>query len=737
MKQLLQFLNSGKAVVAEVPAPALEPGCVLGHVASSLVSAGTERAVVEFAGKSFLQKARSRPDLVRQVIDKAQREGILTTWEAVWNRLDRPMALGYSCAGRIVAVGPGVTNFAVGEAVACAGGGYAAHAEIIRVPQNLVVKLPEALGHADTSGFESGAFATLGAIALQGIRLADVKLGEVAAVIGLGLVGQLTIQILKAAGCRVIGMDIQPARAQLAVKLGADAALTTPEEMHSAVLAHSNGAGADAVLITADTHSNEPVELAGALARERAVVVAVGAVGMNIPRKIYYEKELDFRISRSYGPGRYDPAYEEKGQDYPIGYVRWTENRNMQAFVGLMAEKKVDVRPLITHRFPIQDAARAYDLISGKTGEAFLGVLIEYPEGSDPSRRIELAGEGKSGVAAAGTGDSKSALPIGLVGAGNFANGVLLPALKRTRRVEFVGVAAATGLSARHCGDRFGFKYCTTEEREVLSDPRVAAVFIATRHHQHTREVVAALDAGKHVFVEKPLALNEAELETVLEAARRAKSSLLMVGFNRRFSPFAQELKRFFAGVHEPLTVHYRANSGYLPPEHWSQDPAQGGGRIIGEACHFIDFASWMIGELPAAVQCAALPDGGRYSGDNAVITLTYPNGSLGVVTYLANGDRALGKERAEIHGGGRSAVLDDFRRLEKVQDGRRRVKRSWLRQDKGHGAECEAFLRAVQSGGSSPIPLAELVATTRASFAAVESLRQGIPVDVRLDDVR
>jgi predicted dehydrogenase/threonine dehydrogenase-like Zn-dependent dehydrogenase len=739
MKQLLQFLNKGKALVADVPAPAVQPGCVLVEVVSSLVSAGTERAVVEFAGKSLLQKARSRPDLVRQVLDKAKREGALTTWEAVWNRLDRPMALGYSCAGNIVALGAGVTDFQVGEAVACAGGGYAAHAEIISVPQNLVVKLPDRLGRADASGFESAAFTTLGAIALQGVRLAEVKLGEVVAVIGLGLVGQLTVQILQAAGCRVIGMDIQPARAQLALKLGADAAVTTPEEMHSAVLARSGSLGADAVLITADTHGNEPVELAGVLARERAVIVAVGAVGMTIPRKVFYEKELDFRISRSYGPGRYDPAYEEHGHDYPIGYVRWTENRNMQAFVNLMATSKVDVRPLITHRFPIQDAAKAYDLISGKTGGAFLGVLIEYPGEGDRSSRIELVGrEGKSAEAAKGTmaESSKVELPIGLVGAGNFANGVLLPALKRTRRIEFVGVAAATGLSARHCGDRFGFKYCTTEESEVLTDARVGAVFVATRHHQHSHEVVAALNAGKHVFVEKPLALNEAELSEVIEAVSLHKSSVLMVGFNRRFSPFALELKRFFTGVHEPLTVHYRANAGYLPPQHWTQDPAQGGGRIIGEACHFVDIASWLIGEVPVSVECSALPDGGRYSGDNVVITLAYPNGSLGVITYLASGDKALGKERMEVHGGGRSAVLDDFRRLELVKEGRRRVKSSWLRQDKGHRGECEAFVRAVQNGGPSPISFKEIVATTRATFAAVESLRLGARMEVHVDDI-
>jgi predicted dehydrogenase len=460
---------------------------------------------------------------------------------------------------------------------------------------------------------------------------------------------------------------------------------------------------------------------------------------MTIPRKIYYEKELDFRISRSYGPGRYDPTYEERGNDYPIGYVRWTENRNMQAFVNLLATSKVDVRPLITHRFPIEDASKAYDLISGKTGEGFLGVLIEYSGEPNPSRHVDLdSGGGNSGGTAKGAAPEspKGVISLGLVGAGNFANGVLLPSMKKTRRVEFVGVASATGLSARHCGDRFGFRYCTTEEQEVLNDPRISAVLIATRHHLHSRQVVAALNAGKHVFVEKPLALSEAELLAVTEAYRLHPSKVLLLGYNRRFSPLAMQLKAFFSDLHEPLTVHYRANAGYLPPSHWSQDPAQGGGRIIGEACHFVDFTSWLIGEIPVSVECWALPDGGRYCGDNAVIMLAYPNGSLGIITYLANGDRAFGKERVEVHGGGRSAVLDDFRRLELVKEGHRWVKRGWLRQDKGHRGECEAFVRAVQSGGPSPIRLREIVATTRATFAAVESLRRGTPMQVNADDV-
>ena len=465
------------------------------------------------------------------------------------------------------------------------------------------------------------------------------------------------------------------------------------------------------------------------MAGRKAVGGAVGAVGMTIPRKLYYEKELDFRISRSYGPGRYDPAYEQDGHDYPIGYVRWTENRNMQAFVHLLAEGKVNVQPLITHRFSIEEATKAYDLITGKIGEPFLGVLIKYPEGSDHLRRIDLGSREQSWREPEQIQRAQSVQPvvsIGLLGAGNFANNTLLPAIKQVKGVQFVGVCTAAGLSARHAADKFGFQYCTTSEAEILSAPHIHAVVIATRHHLHSRQVIAALKAGKHVFVEKPLALNGAELTAITETFQAQTSKILMVGFNRRFAPLAQKLKAFFAAVHEPLAVHYRVNAGYLPPDHWTQDPAQGGGRILGEACHFIDFVSWLIGKMPVSVNAHALPDGGYYCRDNAVITLTYPGGSVAVVTYLANGDRVLGKERIEVHGGGRSAVLDDFRRLELVKDGARQVVRRWWRQDKGHRAEFEAFVHAVRNNGLSPIPFEEIVATTRATFAAFESLREG-----------
>ena len=723
MKQVIQDWKSGKTKLVEIPSPRVKRGHMLIHTAASLVSAGTERMVVEFAGKNLLAKARSRPDLVRQVLGKVRREGVLATVEAVRNRLDQSIPLGYSSAGTILAVGDGVNEFQEGQRVACAGAGYAVHAEVAIVPLNLAAPLP------DSVDFESASFTTLGSIALQGIRLADVKLGEVVAVIGLGLVGQLTVQMLKAAGCQVIGMDVQKYRTELARKLGADAVATNAEEMESLVYRCTSGVGADAVLITAATRSSQPLELAGAIARDKAVVVAVGAVGMTLPRKIYYEKELDFRISRSYGPGRYDPAYEEQGQDYPIGYVRWTENRNMQAFIHLLEERKVNVQPLISHRFPIERANKAYELITGKRAEPFLGVLIKYPEQPDLSCRVDVHRE-SDGLPVSGeyvsAPSSDSAVTVGLLGTGSFANATLLPAMKRAPGIEFAGAAAATGVSARRTADKFGFRYCSTDENEILRDSTISAVVIATRHHLHSRQVIAALNAGKHVFVEKPLALNEAELTAIIEAFKKQKPKVLMVGFNRRFAPLAQALRSFFVDISEPLVVQYRANVGYIPADHWTQDSAQGGGRIIGEACHFIDFVGWLVGQCPASVQASSMPNSGRYSGDNAIITLTYPNGSLAVVTYLANGDRGLGKERIEVHGGGRSAVLDDFRQLELVKGGRRRVQRSWLRQDKGHRAECLAFAQAVRNGGPSPISLEEIVATTRATFVAAASLGQG-----------
>ena len=734
MKQLLQNLRNGETVVAEVPVPTPQAGEALVRTAASLVSAGTERMLVEFAEKSLLGKARSRPDLAHQVIDKARREGLLTTLEAAFGRLEQPMPLGYSSAGTITGLGEEVQGLQVGQRVACAGGNYAVHAEYACVPRNLLSLLP------DQVDFESAAFATLGAIALHGFRLAEVQLGERVAVIGLGLLGLLAVEIAQAAGCQVIGVDLLAERVALAQRLGAQAVQN--DQAVEAALSFSRGRGCDALLICADTSSDEPVSLAGRIARDRARVVAVGAVGLHIPRKVYYEKELIFINSRSYGPGRYDPAYEESGRDYPIGYVRWTEGRNLEAIIDLLATGRMNVQPLITHRFPIERAPQAYELITGKRQEPFLGVLLTYPDEAavettptepqvetrpqvETSPRVEErphAGPAGSPVVERQPGPVR----VGVLGAGNFASAVMLPAMRKNSQTELVGISSASGMSAQHALSRFGFRYATSDEARIIQDEQVEAVAILTRHHLHAPQVLSALRAGKHVFCEKPLAIKATELDEIQAALESpvGRSLLLTVGFNRRFAPLAVQMKSFLEGRQEPLAAFYRLNAGYIPLNHWVHDPEQGGGRIIGEACHFIDFLTFLVGAPPVEVIARGLPDGGRYREDNAVLSFTFADGSLGVVSYLANGDKAFPKERVEVFSGGRVAVLDDYRLLELVSDGNSKVYRSRLRQDKGHQAEWQAFASAVQSGGPPPIPYEHIFGVMRLTFAALEALR-------------
>jgi predicted dehydrogenase/threonine dehydrogenase-like Zn-dependent dehydrogenase len=721
MKQLLQNLKTGAAMVTEVPIPTPQAGEALIHTAVSLVSAGTERMVVEFAEKSLLGKARSRPDLVRQLLDKARREGLLTTIEAAFNRLDQPMPLGYSSAGTIVALGPGVQGLTVGQRVAAAGGNYAVHAEYACVPKNLLTPLP------DNVDFESAAFATLGAIALHGFRLAEPQLGERVAVIGLGLLGLLTVGIATAAGCHVLGIDLAPERVALAEKMGSGAAAVLRPQAEAAARSFSRGRGVDTALICADTASADPVELAGLIARDRGRVVAVGAVGLHIPRKIYYEKEISFVNSRSYGPGRYDPAYEEAGHDYPIGYVRWTEGRNLEAIIELLANGKLDVRPIITHRFPIERAPEAYELITGKRKEPFLGVLLTYqmpvatfqaPRVTYPSHMAHSTGK-------------RDTVSLGVLGAGNFAAAVMLPALQKIPGIHLVGIASASGSSAAHAARKFGFRYAASDPAQIIADPGVDTVAILTRHHLHAEQAVAALQAGKHVFCEKPLALNSEQLSVIREQLLTTDHCLLMTGFNRRFAPLAVRLRQFVAERKEPLVAHYRVNAGYIPLSHWVHDPEQGGGRVIGEGCHFVDFLTFLVGAPPVSVVAHGLPDAGRYREDNIVLTFTFPDGSLGAVSYLANGDKAFPKERVEVFAGGRVAVLDDYRSLEMIADGKREVVRSRLRQDKGHRAEWQAFAATIASGGPPPIPYTHLFGVTQATFAAVEALRSGAKIAI------
>ncbi len=723
MKQLLQQVSGGEVEVVDVPSPKLLAGCVLVRTAASLVSVGTERASSEFARKNLLQKARMRPDLVREVWNKVRRDGALATLAAVRSRMDQPSAPGYSSAGTVVAVGEGVTDIRPGDRVACAGAGHAVHAEFACIPRMLLARIPPDSGVS----FEDAAATTVGAVALHGVRTADVKLGDIVGVIGLGLLGQLTVQILKAAGCRVVGMDIDRGRVDLALRLGADGAVDSSSAFLEACLQQSGGRGVDAVLITAQTASSDPVNLAAEVARDRAVVVAVGTVGMALERRTFYEKELDFRVSRSYGPGRYDAAYEQKGVDYPIGYVRWTETRNMEVFLQLLADSKVDVGALITNRFPIDQAQSAYDLITGKSQQAFLGVLITYPEVAEETWGAEVAGKGGPPAAA-------KSVAIGLLGAGNFATSTLLPAIKRVGGVTLVGVCAANGSRSHHTAKKFGFQVCVTDEDRLIHDAAINTVVVATRHNLHARQVLTALKAGKHVFCEKPFCLNEDELREIVRFygdQQAAGKPLLMVGFNRRFAPLALRLKSFLRGIQEPLALHYRVNAGFIPADHWLNDPEQGGGRVIGEVCHFVDFLTFLAGSAPIEVQAHSLANPGKYSNDNVVCSLRFADGSQGTISYLANGDKSYSKERVEVFGGGAVAVLEDFRRLELVSRGRKQVFRSWLRQDKGHRGEWEAFVSALRTGGDSPLPFAEIVTTMQATFALEESRSSGQPISV------
>lgn len=721
MKQLVQSSRTGEMDLLDTPVPVAQAGMVVVRNAASLVSAGTERALVDFAKKNLLQKARSRPDLVAQVKEKIQRDGVLTTLETVQTRLDTPMALGYSSAGVVIDVGAGVSEFAMGDRVACAGFGYAVHAEAVTVPVNLVTKLPESVS------FEDAAFTTLGAIALQGIRQATPQLGDNVAVIGLGLLGQLTVQLLQANGCRVFGIDLDPARVALAHALGATA--TAGRQEAAVAGSHfTNGHGFDIVLITADTRSNDPLLLAGELARDKGVVVAVGAVGMEVPRKAYYMKELDLRLSRSYGPGRYDPNYEEGGIDYPYGYVRWTENRNMQAFLTLLASGQVNVERLTTHRFSIDEAQAAYQLVSGETQEAYLGILLTYPTTAPATRVVQLPTP-----TAPNQGKVMEVVRLGMLGAGAYANSVLLPAIQKAENIQLKTLCTASGLTGVHSGNRFGFAQAATDPQLLYSDSEIDLIAIATPHHLHAEQVIAALEHGKHVFCEKPLCLNYKELTAITTVYERVGNRHLMVGFNRRFAPLAKKLNDFFVPSHEPLLIHYRINGGYIPLDHWIQDPQRGGGRLIGEVCHFIDFLGFLTGTVPEEVFAKVLPNQGRYANDNLALILTYRNGSVGTITYAANGDKGLGKERIEVFGGGRVGVLEDFRHLTLLHNGKRQTHQLRLRQDKGHVGELNALVQAIMANDTTPIPFQEIAATTIATFRAIESLATSTAVRIEL----
>ena len=710
MKQILQSFKTGEMWLAEVPAPLCRAKGVVVKTAASFVSAGTERMLAEFAKKGLVGKALQMPDQVKKVLRKMKTEGVFATLEKVQAKLDQPIPLGYSSAGVVVEAGRDSGDLKVGDRVACGGAGFANHAAFNYVPKNLVVKIPDGVG------FEDASCATVGAIALQGVRQCEVRLGESVAVIGLGLMGILAVQMLKASGCRVIGFDPNAVRCQLARELGCDKAVHA--NLVGEAMSFSEGHGVDAVLITAATHSDEPVTVAAEIAKKKGCVVATGLVGMNLPRDQYYKKEIDFRLSCSYGPGRYDPVYEEQGIDYPFGYVRWTEQRNMAAFLQLVAEGKVTPSKLVTHRFDFDDALDAYQVLLGIKKEPYLGIVLGYGNDMDVtsgrteaeiSRRVDFKAvpkEGKVGVS--------------FIGAGNFAKAVLLPTLKKVKNASLRVVSTATGMSAADAAKKHGFAAAATDQGEVLKDAETDLVFVTTRHDLHAAQVMAALEAGKYVFTEKPLAITEEQVSAL------PASNKVMVGFNRRFSPHARLIRDYFAQRTLPLVMHYRVNAGSIPRDVWIQDPAVGGGRMIGEGCHFIDFMSAVCGAPVVRVQamCIQTANAAETPEDSVCVNLQFADGSVGTLEYVALGDATLPKERCEIHGEGSTAVMDNF--CTTVCSGRLGKRRLKGRQQKGFAEELEATVRAVQAGGSMPISWAEIANVTRTTFAILKSLKTG-----------
>jgi predicted dehydrogenase len=702
VRQISQNYKTGELAIVHVAAPRASRRGILVETRVSLISAGTERAIVDLARKSLLAKARERPDLVKRVIEKAQREGPLAALDAVRSRLDLPIPLGYSLAGCVLEAGPEASDFAPGDRVACAGAGYANHAEANVVPRNLTVKIPDGVSDEEAS------FVTVGAIALHGVRLVEPTLGAVVAVVGLGLIGQIAASLLSAHGCDVAGLDVDPAKVKRALDRGAVAgAVVGQDDCAEVVRAASSGRGADAVVITASSDTNAPLVLAGDLARDRARISVVGLLPLQIPRKTYYEKELSLLVSRSYGPGRYDPAYEEGGSDYPIGYVRWTEARNLEAVLTAIARKRLDVASLITHRFPFESALAAYEVITGARIEPHLGVLLTYQGGQPAVTATPAVAQPRS---------AGGPLGVSIVGTGSFATSVLLPTLAKVKGARLDAAVSRRGLSARHVANRYDAEVAASLD-ELLSRPSTEAVIIATRHDLHASQAAAALAAGRDVFLEKPAATTEEDLTKLLEAAR-ASGRRLMVGFNRRFAPFARQLKAAFEGRRAGLVMTARINAGFVPPGSWVVDPHEGGGRIVGEMCHFIDLCSYWADALPVRVSAHSMGGQGAYSGeDNLVVGLEFADGSVASLVYTSMGDPAVGKEIYEVTCQRTMARIDDWRGLSVTRGSHTRVSRA-LRADKGHAEELRRFVQACHSGQPSPISLDSIAATTRATFA-------------------
>jgi predicted dehydrogenase/threonine dehydrogenase-like Zn-dependent dehydrogenase len=704
MKQVLQNLRDGTTQVAEVPCPRAGAGQLLIRTLCTLVSAGTERMLVDFGKAGLIDKARQQPDKVRMVLDKVRTDGLLPTLDAVRNKLDQPLPMGYCNLGQVVEVGAGVSGFKVGDRVASNG----RHAEVVTVPVNLCAKVPDAV--AD----ETGAFTVLGAIALQGTRLIQPTLGEAVVVTGLGLIGLMTVQLLKAQGCRVLGLDFDSHKLTLARRFGAEVVdLSSGADPLAIALAFSRGRGVDAVIVTASTKSSEPIRQAALMCRKRGRIVLVGVTGLELSRADFYEKELSFQVSCSYGPGRYDPTYEDRGHDYPVGFVRWTEQRNFEAVLDMMAEGRLDVVPLVSHRFDCADAERAYAVVGG--GEPSLGIVLRFANSAGDVaplvRTVSLAGQRAA--------TAQRSARVSVIGAGNYAGAVLIPAFK-AGGAELRRIASASSASSVHLGRKFGFVEATTDTAALLADADVDAVVISTRHDSHAEYVVRALAAGKHVFVEKPLALTETDIDRIESAAHAAPGCVLMVGFNRRFAPHVVKLRELLSATAGPKSLTMTVNAGAIPALHWTQDPAVGGGRLLGEGCHFFDLLRFLVG---APIESFHVSRMAAPTADTASVTLRFADGSLGTVLYLSNGSKAFPKERLEIFAGGRVLQLENFRRLTGYGWAGFSTLNLW-RQDKGQTACAAAFLRAVRVGAAPPIPLPELIEVGRYSIRIEQALR-------------
>jgi len=712
MKQIIQSYKTGVMEIVDVPFPTCSDNEAIIQTSCSLISAGTEKMLIDIAKKSLIGKAQARPDLVKQVLNKVKKEGFIPTVQKVMTKLEVPIPLGYSCSGTVLLSGRNINGIQAGDRVACAGAGFANHAEINVVPKNLIVKIPDNVTN------EQAAFTTVASIALQGVRQCNPTIGEKIIVIGAGLIGLITVQILKANGCDVLAIDINQNRLELAQKLGADITAISQDAIAGAE-AFSQGIGADAVIITAASKSERIINEAGEISRMKGRVIMVGMTPMNIPRDIYYKKELDFRMSMSYGPGRYDSNYEIGGQDYPLPYVRWTEQRNMETILNLIAQKRLDVDSLISHRFKFDDVLQAYDIINGKTPEPYLGVILKY----DTSKEHKSQNPVTENIQRAHSDDKVS---IGFIGAGNFAQSVLFPHLSKLD-CEFHTLVESNSINFSVMTKKYKINNTTSNIDEMLHNERINTVFITTPHNLHYKQIIQALSAGKHVFVEKPLALNEAELFEIRNTYEKSGRHL-MVGFNRRFSCHTQQIQERLSVVKTPLIMNYIINAGAIPVSHWIQNPKLGGGRIIGEVCHFIDLVQYVCGSIPVSVFASSIHTDNRNlsKNDSVQISLEFTDGSIGNITYHALGDSSLPKEYFEVSGGGVTAKLYDFKKTEITQNGKTK-RLATGSQEKGFRNEYQCFFEAVKGLKPTPIEFNSLYTTTLTTFRVLESIQTGL----------